>query len=105
MPCIDEGFSRFGKSDWFSIRGFPGDTIHEVRFKKEVMDLTMDSPSPYSLLPARRASLTSLRSNSGNRRFANGSGNGSMVRDRFPVLFLSCYLHVIMGPGLIKISL
>ena len=45
MPCIDEGFSRFGKSDWFSIRRFAGDTIHEVRFKKEVMDLTMDSLS------------------------------------------------------------
>jgi hypothetical protein len=37
-----EGFFRFEKPDWFSIMGFAGDTTVEVRFKKEVMDLTMD---------------------------------------------------------------
>ena len=42
LPNIGEGFYRFEKPDWFSIRGFSGDTTVEVRFKKEVMDLTSD---------------------------------------------------------------
>ncbi|WP_292518211.1 hypothetical protein [Methanoculleus sp.] len=42
IPNIGEGFYRFEKPDWFSIKGFIGDTTVEVRFKKEVMDLTVD---------------------------------------------------------------
>ncbi|KAF5045403.1 hypothetical protein DSECCO2_481650 [anaerobic digester metagenome] len=39
---IGEGFYRFEKTDWFSIKGMSGDTTVEVRFKKEAMDLTVD---------------------------------------------------------------
>lgn len=42
LPQVGEGFYRFEKPDWFSIKGFAGDTTVEVRFKKEVMDLTSD---------------------------------------------------------------
>ncbi len=42
FPKIDEGFYKFEKPDWFSIKGMVGDTTVEVRFKKEVMDLTSD---------------------------------------------------------------
>ncbi|WP_332449233.1 hypothetical protein [Methanoculleus sp.] len=42
LPNIGEGFYKFEKPDWFSIKGFAGDTTVEVRFKKEVMDLTVD---------------------------------------------------------------
>ncbi len=42
LPNLGDGFYRFEKADWFSIRGFAGDTTVEVRFKKEAMDLTMD---------------------------------------------------------------
>jgi hypothetical protein len=42
LPNIGEGFYKFEKLDWFSIKGFVGDTTVEVRFKKEVMDLTVD---------------------------------------------------------------
>jgi hypothetical protein len=42
LPGVGEGFYKFEKADWFSIKGFAGDTTVEVRFKKEVMDLTMD---------------------------------------------------------------
>ena len=42
LPNVGEGFYKFGKPDWFSIKGFSGDTTVEVRFKKEVMDLTAD---------------------------------------------------------------
>lgn len=42
FPDIGEGFYTFEKTDWFSIKGFVGDTTVEVRFKKEVMDLTVD---------------------------------------------------------------
>ena len=42
LPNLGEGFYRFEKPDWFSIKGFAGDTTVEVRFKKEVMDLTVD---------------------------------------------------------------
>ncbi len=42
LPAIGEGFYKFDKKDWFSIKGFVGDTTVEVRFRKEVMDLTMD---------------------------------------------------------------
>jgi hypothetical protein len=42
LPGVGEGFYRFEKPDWFSIKGFSGDTTVEVRFKKEVMDLTID---------------------------------------------------------------
>lgn len=41
-PAIGEGFYKFDKKDWFSIKGFVGDSTVEVRFRKEVMDLTMD---------------------------------------------------------------
>jgi hypothetical protein len=42
LPNLGDGFYTFEKPDWFSIRGFAGDTTVEVRFKKEAMDLTMD---------------------------------------------------------------
>jgi hypothetical protein len=42
IPNIGEGFYKFEKPDWFSIKGFAGDTTVEIRFKKEVMDLTVD---------------------------------------------------------------
>jgi len=42
LPNLGEGFYRFEKPDWFSIRGLAGDTTVEVRFKKEVMHLTVD---------------------------------------------------------------
>jgi hypothetical protein len=42
LPDVGEGFYTFEKPDWFAIKGFSGDTTVEVRFKKEVMDLTVD---------------------------------------------------------------
>ncbi|NLM81750.1 MAG: hypothetical protein GX191_03795 [Candidatus Methanoculleus thermohydrogenotrophicum] len=42
LPDLGEGFYKFEKADWFSIKGFAGDTTVEVRFKKEVMNLTVD---------------------------------------------------------------
>ncbi|BBL67834.1 hypothetical protein MchiMG62_10150 [Methanoculleus chikugoensis] len=42
LPNLGEGFYKFEKPDWFSIKGFAGDTTVEVRFKKEVMDLTVN---------------------------------------------------------------
>jgi hypothetical protein len=42
LPHVGEGFYKFEKIDWFSLKGFAGDTTVEVRFKKEVMDLTVD---------------------------------------------------------------
>ncbi len=42
LPQLGDGFFRFEKPDWFSIKGFAGDTTVEVRFRKEVMDLTTD---------------------------------------------------------------
>lgn len=42
LPNVGDGFYKFEKIDWFSIKGFAGDTTVEVRFKKEVMDLTVD---------------------------------------------------------------
>lgn len=42
LPNLGEGFYKFEKPDWFSIKGFAGDTTVEVRFRKEVMDLTVD---------------------------------------------------------------
>jgi len=41
LPNVGDGFHNFEKQDWFSIKGFAGDTTVEVRFKKEVMDLTV----------------------------------------------------------------
>ena len=42
LPNVGDGFYKFEKPDWFSIKGFAGDTTIEVRFRKEVMDLTVD---------------------------------------------------------------
>ncbi|ABN56815.1 hypothetical protein Memar_0882 [Methanoculleus marisnigri JR1] len=42
LPKIGEGFYKFEKPDWFSIKGLAGDTTVEVRFRKEVMHLTVD---------------------------------------------------------------
>ncbi len=42
LPNVGEGFCKFEKPDWFSIKGFVGDTAVEVRFRKEVMDMTAD---------------------------------------------------------------
>ena len=40
MPNLGGGFYSFEKPDWFSIKGFVGDTTVEVRFKPQSMDLT-----------------------------------------------------------------
>lgn len=42
LPHVGDGFYKFEKQDWFSIKGFLGDTTIEVRFRKEVMDFTAD---------------------------------------------------------------
>jgi hypothetical protein len=42
LPAVREGFYRFEKQGWFSIKGFSGDSTIEVRFRREVMDLTAD---------------------------------------------------------------
>ncbi|HOB07317.1 MAG TPA: hypothetical protein P5131_06470 [Methanoculleus sp.] len=42
LPNLGEGFYKFDKPDWFSIRGLAGDTTVEVRFRREVMHLTVD---------------------------------------------------------------
>ncbi len=42
VPNLGGGFYKFDKPDWFSIKGFAGDTTVEVRFKKETMDITVD---------------------------------------------------------------
>ncbi len=42
LPDVGDGFYKFDRPDWFSIKGFVGDTTVEVRFRKEVMDLTID---------------------------------------------------------------
>lgn len=42
IPTLGDGFYRFEKPDWFSIKGLAGDDTVEVRFKKEAMDLTLD---------------------------------------------------------------
>lgn len=42
VPTLGDGFYKFERPDWFSIRGMAGDDTVEVRFKKEAMDLTMD---------------------------------------------------------------
>jgi hypothetical protein len=41
LPNLGEGFYKFDKPDWFSIKGFVGDTSVEVRFKREVMKQTV----------------------------------------------------------------
>ncbi len=42
MPNLGDGYYTFEKTDWFSIKGFAGDTSVEVRFKTETMDITTD---------------------------------------------------------------
>jgi hypothetical protein len=42
MPGLGDGFYTFEKTDFFSIKGFAGDTTVEVRFRREVVDLTTD---------------------------------------------------------------
>ncbi len=42
LPEVGEGFYKLEKPNWFSIKGFIGDRSVEVRFRKEVMDLTLD---------------------------------------------------------------
>ncbi len=60
LPSVGEGFYKFEKPDWFSIKGFAGDTTVEVRFKKEVMDLTVDFV--YSLFSSFREGNVDLSS-------------------------------------------
>ena len=60
LPSVGEGFYKFEKPDWFSIKGFAGDTTDEVRFKKEVMDLTVDFV--YSLFSSFREGNVDLSS-------------------------------------------
>jgi len=59
LPNVGEGFYKFEKPDWFSIKGFSGDTTVEVRFRKEVMDLTSDFL--YSLFTSYREGTTDLK--------------------------------------------
>ncbi|HJJ89142.1 MAG TPA: hypothetical protein O0W81_03425 [Methanocorpusculum sp.] len=42
IPNLMGGFYSFEKTDWFSIKGFIGDTTVEVKFKQESMDMTSD---------------------------------------------------------------
>lgn len=42
MPGLGGGFYSFERPDWFSIKGFVGDTTVEVRFKPQSMDMTGD---------------------------------------------------------------
>jgi hypothetical protein len=58
LPNLGEGFYKFEKTDWFSIKGFAGDTTVEVRFKKEVMSLTVDFV--YFLFSSYREGATDL---------------------------------------------
>jgi|WetSurMetagenome_2_1015567.scaffolds.fasta_scaffold1010947_2 hypothetical protein len=58
LPNVGEGFYKFEKPDWFSIKGFTGDTTVEIRFKKEVMDLTVDFV--YFLFSSYREGTTDL---------------------------------------------
>jgi hypothetical protein len=41
LTNVGEGFYKFEKKDCFSIKGLVGDTTLEVRFKREVMDITV----------------------------------------------------------------
>jgi hypothetical protein len=59
LPNLGEGFYKFEKPDWFSIKGLAGDTTVEVRFKKEVMHLTVDFL--YLLFTSYREEGTDLR--------------------------------------------
>ena len=62
LPHVGEGFYKFEKTDWFSIKGFAGDTTVEVRFRKEVMDLTTDFLySLFSSYPDGADDLTLLK--------------------------------------------
>ena len=62
LPNVGEGFYKFEKPDWFSIKGFAGDTTIEVRFKKEVMDLTSDFLYfLFSSYPERKDDLSLLK--------------------------------------------
>ncbi len=62
LPDVGEGFYTFEKPDWFSIKGFSGDTTVEVRFRKEVMDLTMDfSYSLFSTYREGESDIASLK--------------------------------------------
>lgn len=42
MTALEDGFFKFDKPDWFSIKGLAGDSSVEVRFKRETMDITVD---------------------------------------------------------------
>ena len=42
LANVGEGFYKFEKKDCFSIKGLVGDTTVEVRFRREVMDITVD---------------------------------------------------------------
>ena len=42
LPNLGDGFYKFDKPDWFSIKGFIGDSTVEVRFKKETLEITVD---------------------------------------------------------------
>ena len=39
---MGDGYYNFEKPNWFSIKGFAGDTTVEVRFKRETMEITTD---------------------------------------------------------------
>jgi hypothetical protein len=62
LPQLGEGFFRFEKPDWFSIKGFAGDTTVEVRFRKEVMDLTVDfAYSLFSTFHGEKTDISGLK--------------------------------------------
>ena len=58
LPGLGEGFFTFTRPDWFSIKGFGGDTTVEVRFKTASMDMT--SEFLYFLFSAYRGEGTDL---------------------------------------------
>lgn len=42
LSGLGKGYYKFEKPDCFSIKGFLHESMFEVRFKKEVLDLTTD---------------------------------------------------------------
>jgi hypothetical protein len=62
LPSLGKGFYKFDKPEWFSIKGFIGDTTVEVRFRREVMDLTADfAYALFSLYDEGDAGLSLLK--------------------------------------------
>lgn len=56
LRTLGSGYYTFSKSDWFSIKGFLGDTTVEIRFTPETMDMT--GGFLYTLFSAYREDTT-----------------------------------------------